>query len=511
MEESLSIMNVKRQEVLKIITIVGPLALVAGYIRYSVRETMGPLNLTLLIVGGVLTLAAIVGNFGAIRASSQRRSTRLGANTTVMSVAVIAIIGFANFLGYRHHKRIDLTTDKLYSLSDQTRKVVSDLKKDVKVILFDKDDAQGLGDQMKEYRNLSSHFSFERIDPQKNFEIAKQYKASPQENLVVVCGDRTERPKDTTEQSIINALIKVTRDSAKKICFVEGHGEKKLSSTNEGDGYGVVDKMLKNENYETKTINLVATNDVPSDCDVLVVAGPKQSLFPQEASAIGKYLEKGGKAMLLIDPDTDPKLDDVLHAWGIQVGNDTVVDVSGVGRFFQLGPGAPLARTYGSHPITKDFEGTMTFFPLSRSVESTSGSGVPVTDLMKTSEESWAETEIKSGKVEFNEGKDKKGPITLGVAASKTEGDNEARLVVIGDSDFAANQYVGVQRNGDLFMNSINWLAKDEDLISIRPKNPSDRRVSMTEADQNQMFWITLVLMPLATIGSGFYIWWRRR
>ncbi len=153
----------------------------------------------------------------------------------------------------------------------------------------------------------------------------------------------------------------------------------------------------------------------------------------------------------------------------------------------------------------------MTFFPLSRSVETSPGSGVSVTDLMKTSEESWAETEINSGKVAFDEGKDKKGPITLGVAASKTEGDQEARLVVIGDSDFAANQYVGVQRNGDLFMNSINWLAKDEDLISIRPKNPADRKVSMTEADQNQLFWIALVLMPVATIGSGLYIWWKRR
>jgi ABC-type uncharacterized transport system involved in gliding motility auxiliary subunit len=215
--------------------------------------------------------------------------------------------------------------------------------------------------------------------------------------------------------------------------------------------------------------------------------------------------------MLLIDPDTDPKLEDVLHAWGIQLGNNTVVDVSGVGRFFQLGPGAPLARTYGSHAITKDFEGTMTFFPMSRSVETTTGSGVTATDLMKTSEESWAETELKSDKVTFDEGKDKKGPITLGVAASRSEGDKEARLVVIGDSDFAANQFVGVQRNGDLFMNSINWLAQDEDLISIRPKDPADRRVSMTEADQNQLFWITLVLMPLATIGSGVYIWWKRR
>jgi ABC-type uncharacterized transport system involved in gliding motility auxiliary subunit len=504
-------MNIKRQEVFKIMALLGPLALIAGYIRYSVRETMGPLSLSLLIVGGVLTLAAVVLNFRAIRASSRRRSTRLGANTTVMTVAVIAIIGFANFLGYRHHKRIDLTTEKLYSVSDQTRKIVSDLKKDVKVILFDKDDQQGLGEQMKEYRNLSSHFSFERIDPQKNLEVAKQYKITKIGDVVVACGDRNERPKDTTEQSIINAIIKVTRDSLKKVCVMEGHGEKRLSSTNEGDGYGVVDKMLKDENYETKTINLVSTNDVPSDCDVLVLAGPKQSLFPQEASAIGKYLEKGGKAMLLIDPDTDPKLDDVLRAWGIELGNDTVVDVSGVGRFFQLGPGAPLARSYGSHAITKDFEGSMTFFPLSRSVRTIPGSGASTTELMKTSDESWADTNIKDGGAHFDEGKDKKGPISLGVAASKTEGDKEARLVVIGDSDFAANQFFGVQRNGDLFMNSINWLAQDEDLISIRPKNPADRKVSMTEADQNQFFWITLVLMPLATIGSGLFIWWRRR
>ena len=503
-------MNVKRQEVSKIIAFLGPLALVAGYIRYSVRETMGPLNLSLLIAGGVLTLAGIIFNFRAIRESSRRRSTRLGANTTVMTVAVVAIIGFANFLGYRHHKRIDVTTEKLYSLSDQTRKIVSDLKKDVKVMLFDKDDQQGLGDQMREYRNLSSHFSFERIDPQKNLEAPRQYKVTKIGEVVIACGDRNERPKDTTEQSMINAIIKVTRDSLKKIYFVEGHGEKNPSSTNEGDGYGSVDKMLNNENYETKPVNLVSSRDVPSDCDVLVLAGPKQSLFPQEASAIGKYLEQGGKAMLLIDPDTDSKLEDVLHAWGVQLGNNTVVDQSGIGTLFGLGPGAPLARSYGSHPITKTIERTMTFFPLSRSVETITGSDASATELMKTSEESRAVTEIKGGVAHFDEARDKKGPITLGVAASKTEGDKEARLVVIGDSDFAANQYLQAG-NGDLFMNSINWLAQDEDLISIRPKNPADRRVSMTEADQNQLFWITLVFMPLATIGSGLYIWWRRR
>jgi hypothetical protein len=153
----------------------------------------------------------------------------------------------------------------------------------------------------------------------------------------------------------------------------------------------------------------------------------------------------------------------------------------------------------------------MTIFPLSRSVETIPGSGASTTDLIKTSEESRAVSEIKDGVAHFDESKDKKGPITLGVAASRSEGDKEARLVVIGDSDFAVNQYFAEQRNGDLFMNSINWLAQDEDLISIRPKNPADRRVSMTEADQNQLFWITLVLMPVAAIGSGLYIWWNRR
>src|SRR6185295_13379925 len=108
-------MSIKRQEILKGIAILGPLALIAGYIRYSVRETMDPLNISLLIVGGVLTLAAIIFNLRAIRESAGRRSTKLGANTTVMTVAVVAIIGFGNFLGYRHHKRIDLTAEKLYS------------------------------------------------------------------------------------------------------------------------------------------------------------------------------------------------------------------------------------------------------------------------------------------------------------------------------------------------------------------------------------------------------------
>jgi ABC-type uncharacterized transport system involved in gliding motility auxiliary subunit len=344
-------------------------------------------------------------------------------------------------------------------------------------------------------------------------ERATKYKIKQLGETIVLCGSRIERLEDTTsEQALTNAILKVTREKLKKICFVEGHGEKRISSKNEGDGYGFVDGKLKNENYETSTLNLVGTNQVPPDCDVLVLAGPKQPLFPQEAAMIGKYLESGGKAMLLLDPDVDTHLGDVLRSWGIEVGNDTVVDVSGVGRLFGTGPAVPLARSYGSHAITKDFEGSMTFFPFARSVTAlNTGSDATTTDLLKTSEESWAETELKGNEVAFTEGKDKKGPISLGVAATKSLGDKDARLVVIGDSDFASNEYQGMQRNADLFMNSANWLAQDEELISIRPKNPADRKVTMTASQQNTFFWLSLVFMPVAVIGSGVYIWWKRR
>jgi ABC-type uncharacterized transport system involved in gliding motility auxiliary subunit len=202
-----------------------------------------------------------------------------------------------------------------------------------------------------------------------------------------------------------------------------------------------------------------------------------------------------------------------LKRWGIELGNDTVIDVSGVGRLFGTGPAVPLVTEYGAHPINRNFEGSMTFFPLARSVKRASGSSfdVEITELLKTTPQSWAETELTGDQVKFDEGKDTKGPISVGVAASKKVGEKSARLVVIGDSDFATNKYVGLQRNGDLFLNAVNWLAEDEDLISVRPKEPKNRRVTLTETQQNLLFWFSFLLLPGIVIASGIYVWWKRR
>jgi ABC-type uncharacterized transport system involved in gliding motility auxiliary subunit len=244
-----------------------------------------------------------------------------------------------------------------------------------------------------------------------------------------------------------------------------------------------------------------------------VEAGPTKALFPQEAAMIAKFLDAGGKVMLLLDPDTDAQLDGILQAWNVAVGKDTVLDVSGFGRLMGTGPGVPLVVSYGTHPITKTFSRTMTIFPLARSVKSgeKSQADEQETELLKTSPESWAETELKGGKAKFDEGKDTKGPISLGVAASKKAGEKEARLVVIGDSDFASNRYFGAQGNGDLFYNAVNWLAQDEELISIRPKSPANRRVNLTQSQQNMFFWFSIVLLPGLVVAAGAIIWWKRR
>lgn len=505
-------MNINRKEISTIAGFVGAAMLIAGYVRHNIQELWGWFNLSLVIVGAVLLLAAIALNFNSILAFFGGRSGRLGTNTLLLSIAVLAILSILNFLGFRHHKRFDLTTEKLYTLSDQSRKILTGLQKDVKIIRFEKTDDQRLSDLMSEFKYAGSRVSYERIDPQQKPEVARQYNVQRMGETIVAAGDRIERPQNTDEQDLINAIMKVTRDKLKTICFVDGHGEKDLSGS-DAEGFGSMDKALKNENYETKTVNLVSSNQVPSECSVLIVAGPKKTLFPQEAAMIGKFLDEGGKVFLMIDPETDPGVGDVLKAWNIVAGNDTVIDVSGVGRLFGTGPAVPLVGNYGSHPITKDMTRTATFFPLARSVKTgDSAKGETLfTEILKTSDASWAETELKGNEAKFDEGKDTKGPVNLGVAASKKFGDKESRLVVIGDSDFATNNYVRLAGNADLFLNATNWLAQDEDLISIRPKSATNRSVTMTESQQRWMFWLTVLLMPLAVIGAGAYVWWKRR
>jgi hypothetical protein len=188
-----------------------------------------------------------------------------------------------------------------------------------------------------------------------------------------------------------------------------------------------------------------------------------------------------------------------------------------VGRLFGTGPAMPLVSSYEPHAITEDFN-VMTFFPMSRSItpDDTPPDGYLVAPLLRTGQNSWGETELVGDRAQFDAGRDLEGPVTISAVVSQaqaadTTAGGKMRLVVLGDSDFASNAYFEFSGNGDLFMNTISWLAEQEDLISIRPKDVQDRRVTLTPRQSRMIFYVSVILMPLAALIMGVIVWIRRR
>jgi ABC-type uncharacterized transport system involved in gliding motility auxiliary subunit len=499
----------------EVLACTGLAAIVGGYVRYSYQGELLSFSKGLMMGGGVLLLAGFVWGFGGIVKFFSRRSSQLGTNTAILSLGVIAILVILNFVSYRHHKRFDLTSEKLYTLSDQTKKVVGALSTDVNIVRFAKvPPPSELTDLMGEYKSVSPHVRFQNVDPTERPEIASEYGARHMGDVIVASGLRKENVELTpegslSEEDVTSAILKVTQNKVKMVCFVTGHGEKSLSDSG-AEGYASVEQGLKKEGYNTNSINLVTENGVPPSCDVLVIAGPTQGYFPQEALMVHKYLDAGGKVFVEEDPETDPKFDDMYQAWNIAVGNNIVVDASGVGRLVGTGPETPLVLEYGSSPITKNLQGGMTFFHLARtvSVADKSKSDPQAVELLKTSDRTFTIPKLVE-KVTFNP--KTAGPLSLGVAASRTSGNLSDRLVVIGNSAFAENQWIDQQRNGDLFFNSVDWLAQDESLISIRPKSATSRRITLSEGQAAILRWVELILLPGFVILLGVSIWWKRR
>jgi ABC-type uncharacterized transport system involved in gliding motility auxiliary subunit len=508
-----------REEIASFIGTIGAAMLIASGVRYSIQGELLTTSKVLLIAGGVFVLAAVVLGFHAIAKAFSGRSAQQGTNTTILTIAVIAILGVLNFVGFRHHKTFDLTTEKLYTLSDQTRNIVSNLKQDLTVARFDKTPNATFDDLMAEYKALSPHFKYQFVDPNQKPEVAQDFGVTHMGDVVVAYGVRKDHVDagahgQLGEEDVTGAIVKVISDKIKEVCFVSGHGEKSLTDTSR-EGYSEVGAGLKKENYSTKTTNLIADNGVPAACSALVIAGPKQTYYPQETAMIGKFLDAGGDALIMVDPATDPKLEDLFQSWNVAVGNNVVVDASGMGQIFGGGPIIPLVQDFGSSPITKGFHGSIAFFPFARtaSIADRSKSIPQTVELLKTSEHSFTIPKLDPDqkKITFDPKTETMSALSLGVAANRKVGDKDARLVVIGNSQFAANPSVSQGRNGDLFFNTVDWLTQDENLISIRPKSATNRRVNLSQAQSAAVYWVDLVFLPGLVIFSGVYIWWKRR
>ena len=334
---------------------------------------------------------------------------------------------------------------------------------------------------------------------------------------------RRENVMSEREQELTNNLIKVTTGRQVKAYFVQGHGERDTTG-NDRPGYASVVEALKRDNYTVEKIVLAQSPaGVPADASVLILAGPTADYLKPEVDAIGAYLRKGGKALFLLDPPvgesarTTPTLEALLKEWGISLGHDVVIDISGMGQLLGTDASVPVVATYPSHPVTENFD-LLTAFPLAQSVQGEAGTELGTANtqnVINTSDRSWSESDVKSlatgGKVSLDEeAGDQRArsrlrchwrwmrPMRLPprcrarrrTSRGKRDGAKpppkpQMRIMVVGDSDFATNAAAGIQGNADLFVNMNNWLTQQEDLISIHPRDSGDRRVTMT-ADQQR-------------------------
>lgn len=501
----------------------GALLFIVGIALYAITQRFGTEARITLFAGLILLLIFVLLRPESVQAALTGRTARYGSNTLVMSLAFLGILILVNFMSNRYHRRFDLTASQKYSLSPQTIQILQNLKEPVQVKAFFSpidpyllESQEKLEELLREYAYHSPQISYEFIDPDQKPGIAQQYEITNYGTVVFERGDKRQKTLSTDEQGLTSALLKVTQAQVKVIYFTTGHKEHNPTGYDK-EGYSQIKDLLGKENYEVKTINLATITDtLPSELSVLVIAGPKIPFADEERAILAKYLEGGGKALIMADPDPDVEspLDDVLSKWGVRFNNDVVVDRIGA----LLGdPLTPLVAQYRYSTITKDLGGLSTIFPRARSIKELEEKPekVRVNILFQTSEDSWGETDFNAlakGEVRYNEDKDTKGPLTLAVSVISDE--TKTRLVLLGDSDFVANGLFGSVRgfgNGDLFLNTINWLAEEEELISIRPKTEDTRPIILTPVQMRIISYTSYILLPLTVLIVGAVVWWQRR
>ncbi len=514
-------------------SLLAPLGLVAiafGLVSVFLMLAGAPTDLTWIwanvVVGAILLLVALATSLDALRerlhTGEARRASRYGTAAVLSTLLGIAILGLLGFLAHRHSVRFDWSEAGIHSLSDQTRKVLAGLDQDVNVTAFVSAGAlPATREVLDRYVYESPRFKVEFADPTARPDLVEKLGVSP-ENLGrglvrVAIGDEAVELSELDEEKLTNALVKLTRQGAKKVYFVEGHGERAI--TGEGaegkEGFSRAAEALRNENYQVEGLVLGRSGDVPEDADVVVVAGPTRTTPDEEREALDRYLARGGAVAVLLDPRSGSNLGADLERWGVSVGDDVVVDR--LQGFFGRAA-TPFAGEYGAHPITQGLR-EVTLFHVVRSVRPSEGGGTRFTEIVKSSPDSWAERDLEAffaeGKAEMSDA-DGTGPVTLAVAGEAkpgggSEGAKAGRLVVFGDSDFAANALLDSYRNRDLFVNAINWLLGDVEAISVRPNQSRPSRVELSSQQLSNIRYLALFVLPEAIAFLGVWAWWLRR
>jgi ABC-type uncharacterized transport system involved in gliding motility auxiliary subunit len=476
---------------------------------------------------GILALAVFIFlNREAITLFSRKRSSRHGANMLVMILLFACIVIIIQALSSRHNARIDLTRNQRFSLSGQTTNLLDRLNKDIEIHAFFKrgsPDRQWAESFIKQYAHKSERVRPQFVDPDQNPQLAQDMGVTNYGMTVVKCGPRKELLTELNEGSLTNAILKVYRDTVKGVYIVKGHGEKNPRNK-ELNGYSFMSEAVEADNYSVYTISLLEVDSIPSDCYLLIIAGPENDYLPSEIDIIEEYLSRGRNAIIMIDPQTElPNVEALLARYNVALDNNIIID-----HYSRRSGGdyrVPLVSEYENHPITRNFNESI-FFPLARSVriiEELQLGDVEARYLIKTGKFAWGESDmegIRLGSAALGE-EDVAAPVPIAVIATRkmaiadtsgTGGTSKtSTIIVFGDSDFANNSSLKILGNDDFLLNTVNFLAEEEDMISIRPKQALGDRVYLSPSQERFIFLVSVVVLPLIVIVFGTSIYMRRR
>ncbi|MGA3202078.1 MAG: GldG family protein [Bryobacteraceae bacterium] len=451
--------------------------------------------------------------------TNNRRTSALSLGL-LYTVIVIAILVILNFVANRYNKSYDSTATKQFTLSDQTIKIAKNLQQPLKITYWDQPTKfTAARDLLDRYKNLSPKIDVQYNDADKKYTQARAAGVKSLGTIFVDIGNKHQEAKSLTEEEVTGAIVRALKGGERLACFVLGSGEHSIDST-ERSGYSMAKDLLEKNNYKTQTLKMLEKTEIPKDCTIVTVAGPQRDYVQLEVDALKAYVEGGGHALFMVDPplkfarnevDDNDALIGVLAGWGITADKDLVLDTSGIGQAMGLGPEMPLVASYESHAIVNTMKESPTLFPIARSLEVKSGDKTTDEKLFSTSENSFATVNLATSEIKQSPN-DKKGPLTLGAAGTYNgTADAKGRFVVIGSSNWCSNSFLRFAGNRDLFLNIFNWLSSDEDLISIRPKEPEDRRLNMNASQVLMVKYTALLLIPLFILLAGVSVWWKRR
>jgi ABC-type uncharacterized transport system involved in gliding motility auxiliary subunit len=483
------------------------------------------LPVRILAVIGILFLGLYVAidPEGVWQALTSRTAV-FGGFTGLLAVLFIAVVALVNVLSVRYyHQRWDLTASKQFSLSDQSLKVLEGLPGPVHATVFVTPTdfrRQELEDLLKEYQVRSNgKFAYELVDPEVEPQRALALGVRESGTTVLQLGDKRQNTTGSQERDITSALIKLTSEP-RKVYAVVGHGERQFDSFDD-QSYSSLKTALEGDNFSVTPLTLAGAREVPADAAAVIIAGPQNPLLDEELQALGAYLDRGGKLIILAEPQTKANLNELVKRWNVQIGNELVLDPGqSLAPRGRAAPEIPVVARYGSSPIARGLN-NFTFFPVATyiAVPSSPPDGVTISSVAETTDRSWATGDLQNPS--FQQGRDKQGPLSLVVtieadapnAPQSAEGTPaRARAVLFGDADFVSNSALQVASgNRDLFMNALNWAVGSEELVSIRPRPSDTRTMLLTGLQMNVILFSSVLFLPLLVLAAGAAVWWLRR